>query len=150
MHCVAIAAACAEDELICPFSVVGNADSYRVTDFEADTQEEAIKRGWASLDQSRLSREPWIFGREGTRRTEKGVVDMLIVSAWVPGMFDPVTVLQPFARMSDRSLYFLQGPELFVGGRYDSETIEDWDSIALMRGVRSHPRGAQWSMYCPQ
>jgi hypothetical protein len=149
LHCAAIADGNEEGELICPFAVISDSDGRRVVNFESETQEEAVEKGWSSLGESKEKREWWAFGREGLFRAEGKAVDVLLVSVWVPGMNESATISQSFAR-ADGSLYLFGNPELFVGGRNGAESVSSWDMAALMRGIKSHPRGSKWIEWCQQ
>lgn len=149
-HCAVVADDHREGELICPFSVLADSHGHRVVDFESATQEEAVEKGWSSLDASRRKGEWWAFGREGLYRTGESAVDVLLVSVWAPGMDKPATLSQSFARTDDGALYLLGDPVLFLGGREGAESVSEWDTEALIRGIQSHPKGDRWATWSQQ
>jgi hypothetical protein len=149
-HCAEIADDNRQGELICPFAVLWNSEGRRVVAFEAETQEEAVERGWLSLEESRELGEWWAFGREGLLRTDNGALDVLLVSLWTPGHDDPFTVTQSFGRSHDGGVYLIGQPELLLGGRTGAEAVLKWDIDALWRGIESHPKGSRWSAWRQQ
>jgi len=150
LHCGAVADGNRGGELICPYAVIADAAGKRVIDFESETQEEAVSKGWASLSDSRQKGEWWAFGREGLYREPDQSTDVLLVSVWAPGMPDVASVIQRFARGPSQELYLLGSPELLIHGSDGAEPVDEWDREALQRGIVSHPRGALWSGWCPQ
>ncbi|MBO9686835.1 MAG: hypothetical protein J7598_09500 [Mitsuaria chitosanitabida] len=151
VHCAAIADSNRDGELICPFAVLTEADGRRVIDFESDTQQEAVEKGWASLVEARSSRVWWAFGREGLYRTPDGKgTDVLTVSVWLPGMDHHYSLIQCFSRGSDQSLYFIGEPQLLKHRTDQAEPVARWDHSALARGIASHPKGSRWSEWRPQ
>jgi hypothetical protein len=145
LHCAVIADGNRDGELICPFAMLRDTDSTRVLNFESDTQHEAVEKGWSSLAESKKRDEWWAFGREGLARTATGAVDVLLVSVWVPGMEEPATISQSFARADDGSLYLTDEPDLVVGARDGAEHVSRWDRLALVRGIESHAEGGRWA-----
>jgi hypothetical protein len=150
LHCAAIADGNRGGELICPFAVLADERGRRVVDFESETQEGAVAKGWASLSDSRSRLEWWAFGREGMYRTVGEATDVLLVSVWTPQMTEPASVMQRFVRGPEQELYLVGSPELLVHGPEGAEPAEEWDHESLHRGLSSHPKGERWSTWRSQ
>ncbi|MBQ0930613.1 hypothetical protein [Ideonella alba] len=146
MHCAAIADSNREGELICPFAVVTDAAGRQVLDFESETQEEAVAKGWTSLSEAKRARVWWAFGREGISRRPDGTgMDVLAVTVWVPGMREHYSFTQRFGRGPDQGIYLIGKPEALKHGEEYAEPLERWNHAALGRGIASHPKGSLWS-----
>jgi hypothetical protein len=151
VHCAAIADSNRDGELICPFAVVTGADGRRVIDFESDTQQEAVAKGWASLNEARTSQVWWAFGREGIYREPDGKgTDVLTVSVWLPRMTHHYSVTQRFGRGGDQELYLIGDPELLEHKTDLAGSVVRWDQPALARGIASHPQGSRWAEWRSQ
>ena len=144
LHCALIADSNRNGELICPFAVIVDASGRRLVDFESETQEEAVAKGWESLSESRGKSEWWSFGREGLIRDKGEATDVLTVSFWAPNMQEAASLIQRFARSHEQELYLLGGTDLLVHGPQGAELVEEWDRQALNRGIASHPKGNRW------
>ena len=145
-HCAAIADANRDGELICPFAVITDPEGRRVVDFESETQEEAVSKGWASLPEAKSKRIWWAFGREGIYREPDGKgTDVLTVTVWTPRMKYPHSFQQLFGRGPDQAIYLIgEAMALKHEGEY-AEPIERWNKAALARGISSHREGNRWS-----
>jgi hypothetical protein len=146
-HCAVIADLNRNGELICPFVVLSDESGRRSIEFESETQEEAIEKGWASLDHSIEKSESWAFGREGLLRIEDSVSDVLLVSIWEPGMTSTLKIRQRFSRGQENELYLVGSPELLLAVDDGSFLIDTWDQVALMRGIMLHPKSHKWSEF---
>lgn len=147
-HCAAIADANRAGELICPFAVMEGEDGRRIVDFDSETQEEAVFRGWASLVDAKSNAQSWAFGREGLYRESDGrAVDVLTVTVWMPGMKEHYSVLQRFGRQEDQAIYLIGVPELFEHLEDAAEPVKEWDEKAIERGVAHHPKSEMWSAW---
>lgn len=148
MHCAAIADTNREGELICPFAVFTGTDGRQVVDFESQTQEEAVAKGWASLPEAKSSKVWWAFGREGILRAPDGKgTDVLTVTVWIPGMKHHHSFSQRFGRAPDQGIYFIGNTEALKHETEYAEPLQRWNEIALARGINSHPKGSQWSRW---
>lgn len=148
VHCAAIADANREGELICPFAVVTGAEGMRVVDFESETQEEAVAKGWASLHEAKSSRVWWAFGREGIYRDPNGRgTDVLTVTVWIPRMKHHYSFTQRFGRGSNQGIYLIGDTEVLEHGGEYAEPLQRWNESALARGINSHPEGSHWSKW---
>lgn len=150
-HCAAIADSNRAGELICPFAVVTGTDGRRVIDFESDTQQEAVAKGWGSLNEAKSSELWWAFGREGIYREPDGRgTDVLTVSVWLPCMSHHYSITQRFGRGGDQELYLIGEPVL-LGHKADlAEPVARWDHPSLARGIASHPQGSRWAEWRSQ
>ena len=145
-HCAAIADTNREGELICPFAVVRGSDGRQVIDFESDTQQEAVAKGWASLAEAKSSKVWWAFGREGIYREPDGNgTDVLTVSVWIPRMRHHFSLTQRFGRGGNQEFYLVGEPELLEHKADLAEPVAHWDQPALERGIASHPQGSRWA-----
>ena len=151
IHCAVIADSHREGELICPFAVLNDGDGRRIVDFESETQEEAVSKGWASLADAKSRSVAWAFGREGIYRDSDGKgTDVITVTFWLPGMTTHYSVQQLFGRAHDQGLYLLGEPTLLEHGDDLAELVTDWSEAALASGIASHPKGPRWSSWRPQ
>lgn len=150
-HCAAIAATNEPGDLICPFAIVTKGENREVIDFESETQQEAIEKGWASLNEWREAIDLWGFGREGL--LSDGIsqkTDVLSVSVWKPGMSEVVNMFQRFSPTS-AGAFFLFGPtEFSINGRAAEEASEREMRGWLMAGILRHPHGGKWSGWVRQ
>jgi hypothetical protein len=145
-HCAAIADVHRAGELICPFAIIEGDDGRQMIDFESETQEEAVAKGWASLSAAKSNRISWAFGREGIYRGQDGsAVDVLTVTVWTLGMKEHYSVLQRFGRGEGQEIYLFGEPELFKHIGDTAEPVKRWNKMAMERGATSHPKGAMWS-----
>lgn len=150
-HCAAIADANREGELICPFAVITGSDGRQMVDFESDSQEEAVAKGWASLGEARSANVWWAFGREGIYRDSDGQgTDVLTVSFWLPRMSHHFSITQCFGRGSSQEFRLVGESELLEHKTDIADTVERWDRKALARGIASHPQGTRWAEWRTQ
>jgi hypothetical protein len=144
-HCAAIADANREGELICPFAVISSSSGQEVLEFESETQEEAVSKGWESLAEAKSKGLWWAFGREGISRDADGTgTDVLTVTVWTPKMKFHHSFTQHFGRRADGSIRLVGGTELLKHEGEYAEPVERWNQSALLRGIKSHPQGARW------
>jgi hypothetical protein len=144
-HCAAIADANRGVELICPFAVITSSNGREVLDFESETQEEAVSKGWASFAEAKRRRDWWAFGREGIYRDPDGTAsDVLTVTVWTPQMKFHHSFTQRFGRRPDQGICLFGGTELVKHAGEYAEPVERWSQSALLRGINSHPQGARW------
>lgn len=150
-QCAAIADSNRGGELICPFAVLEGDGGRHVIDFESETQEEAVSKGWASLAEAKSNTASWAFGREGSYREPGGsAVDVLTVTVWMPGMSEHYSVLQRFGRRDDRAIYLIGTPELLKHSGDSAVPVEHWNEKAVERGIAMHPKGTMWSEWRAQ
>jgi len=151
VHCAAIADANREGELICPFAVLADPDGKQVVNFESETQEEAVAKGWASLGEAKSRKVWWAFGREGIYRDPDGKgTDVFTVTVWTPRMKHHHSFSQRFGRGPDQALYLIGNTEALKHETDYAEPVQRWNEAALIRGIDSHPRGSHWSRWRAQ
>lgn len=150
VHCALIADANRNGELVCPFAVVETEGDRLVIEFDADTQEEAVKKGRASLDDWKPFANGWALGREGLFRLGETAVDVMVVTVWVTGMDVTASVMQKFGRDGENALYLIGEPELLVHASEAARQVHGWDRDALLEGIALHPHGERWARWQPQ
>lgn len=151
VHCALVADGNREGELICPFAVIQDQEGRDVVHFEADTQEEAVSLGWASLNEAQSNKLSWAFGREGVFRERDGTgIDVLTVSVWTPGAGDLYSLVQRFGRSEDQAIHLIGVTEVFRHDEGTATPVERWSGAALDRGIALHPRGSAWPAWRAQ
>lgn len=127
-------------ELVCPFIVISKGEDRQSIEFKANTQDEAVSRGWASLDEYRTRVDLWAFAREGLINGPSGKEDVLSIAVWKPGMEEPAIFLQAFLP-TGRGGFALLGPVVA-----QNQSPADLSRIADLfdDGVRAHPKGHLW------
>lgn len=150
LHCANLADGNRKGELVCPFAIVEGEGDRQVVEFEADTQEEAVARGLASLEEYRYSAERWGFAREGVYHTNGRNHDVLVATVWIEDMTEPASVIQKFGRDDAGALYLIGTPDLVMQQGDTARHVLDWAKADLMKGVASHPRGDKWVQWQPQ
>jgi len=118
-HAALIASDLSGEELICPFAVVTKGHRRQVLDFEADTQVGAVERGKASLVDLKDQVDSWAFAREGlwSRPDLPEKIDVLLVSSWVPGMDEPLVLVQAFSPARTGNFRLLGQLEIIQDGQ---------------------------------
>lgn len=148
VHCALIADSNRDGELICPFAILEGDDGTQVVDFESETQQEAVSKGWASLAEAQSKKVSWGFGREGIYREPDGNgTDALTVTVWISGMQDHYSVVQRFGRRQDQALYLIGAPDVLMHEGNHAEPVQRWNAEALERGVAQHRKGTRWSAW---
>lgn len=144
-HCAAIADANREGELICPFAVITSSKGREVLNFESETQEEAVSKGWASFVEAKRKGVWWAFGREGIYRDPDGTgIDVLTVTVWTPEMKFHHSFTQRFERRPDQAMHLIGSTELLKHESEYAEPVERWNRSAFALGIESHPQGSRW------
>ena len=141
MQAASIASVLEEDELICPFAVITKGADRQSIEFEAETQEEAVAKGWSSLDEWRSEVDLWALVREGLESTPSGKMDVLVVAAWAPGMEEPIVFTQAYSRSPD-GRFSLPGPVVLLGVE-EAEIRGVADAFAS--GIDEHPKRYLWA-----
>jgi hypothetical protein len=140
MQAASIASVLGEEELICPFAVLSRGSDRQSIAFESETQDEAVSKGWASLDEWKGQIDLWAFAREGLMSTPEGKVDVLVVAAWGQKMKEPVIFTQRFLP-SAKGGFALLGPIAIQ----DLPLAEmDRVSAAFSAGIAEHPKAGRW------
>ena len=140
MQAASIASVLGEEELICPFAVISKGPDRQSVAFESETQDEAVSKGWASLEEWKGEIDLWAFAREGLVATPEGKVDVLVVAAWGPMMNEPVVFTQRFLP-STKGGFALLGPI-----EIQDLPVAELDRVAeaFSAGIAEHPKGGKW------
>lgn len=149
-HAALIASNQDKGELICPFAVVAKDDNRQLIDFEAATQEEAVAKGKASLDEYREHVDFWSFAREGLYSVidQPGPkTDVLLVSAWAPGMIDTIEIMQQFVPSYPGPFVLLGEPDIFIDGKVQREEAATSVRSLVSEGIKQHPKGNRWATW---
>ena len=146
-HAALIASDLTGNELICPFAVVTEGDRRQVLDFEADTQAEAVERGKASLAELQDQIDSWAFVREGlwSQPGSTKKIDVLLVSAWVPGMGEPLVLMQAFNPAKTGNFCLLGPLEIIQDGQSVAPELADQLTSAAQDGIAS--RNVPWASW---
>lgn len=139
-HAAVVASVSEPGQLICPFVVVSKGQNRQAIDFVAETQDQAVDRAWASLDEYREHVDLWAMAREGLIAGASGKDDVLVVCVWTRGMPDAAVFTQRF-RPSAQGFGLVGPVELQESiGEDELELIKGW----FAQGIESHPKGAKW------
>ena len=137
------------DELLTPMMIVVVNEQRTLTRYEAQTQTEAIAQGRKAAERESALGHAWAFAHDGTIRTGHGVVDVLVVEFWEPGMPAPVQLVQQYEPYHRRQQFHVLGQMDFRVG--DSVLVEKAASGAraiVLEGVASHQRaGPSWNTW---
>ena len=132
-------------ELLIPLAIVEKTGQRQLLRFEAQTQEQAIAEGRASLSQRQGQLDAWAFGREGLLSGGTGKVDVLTVDAWAKGMTRPITFVQQFTPYSS-GVFRVRGDAMAI---VDGKELEGAEAARLVKklyeGALQHPKaGKLW------
>jgi hypothetical protein len=144
LQVAAIASVMEPGELVCPFVVLERNGDRELLDLEAETQDQAVERGWASLDECRERIDAWAMAREGLVADSNGKYDVLVVAAWAPGMDDAVVFTQRFVPTA-QGAFAIVGP-LGVTGTFDGNELarmKHW----FDEGIAAHPKHELWGRW---
>lgn len=143
-HAAVVASVLEPGELICPFAVVAKGDDRQSIEFESDTQDQAVERAWASLDEYRNQIDLWAMAREGSVAGPDGKEDVVVVATWGQGMAEPFVFTQRF-RPKAKGVFALLGPTSVQQQFQDSELgqLRAW----FEAGISSHPKHDRWSAW---
>ena len=130
-------------ELLVPMAMIEKSGQRQLLRFQADTQEQAIADGKATLVKRQPDLDAWAFGREGLMPEGAAKIDVLTVDAWGKGMARPITFVQKFSPASSGAFRLLGDPIVVVEGK----AVEGAEAARLLKtlsdGVRQHPKAAQ-------
>jgi hypothetical protein len=146
-HCAAIAATNEPGDLICPFAVFTENGHRRSVDFESQTQDEAVAKGWIHFEQVAENVEYWALGREGFYNFADGRADVLVVTAWKQGMESAFTLLHRFRPTSTGAFQLVGSTELLINGVLFTQPDHPFLTKAIQEGIASHPKGALWETW---
>ena len=130
-------------ELLVPLAIVEQGGKRALMSFEADTQEEAIKRGKAKMAELTGAVDAWAFVRDG-RVTEAGrAVDVLVVDFWAKGMDAPMSVLQRYEPFAARGRFrVISQPDLVIKGVVQAPDAAAPHVSRIRAGIAQHPNAA--------
>jgi hypothetical protein len=146
-HTALVASELEEGEFVCPFAVVEKDGSREVWDFEAGTQQEAVQRGKASFHQLQPGTDAWAFAREGlmSRPDSSDKQDVLLVSAWAPGLEEPLVLIQAFNPAPSGGFALIGELEIHAGSEPLAPSVEAMLQAEALIGVALHPRSVPWT-----
>ena len=142
-HCAWSVSDLPRGELLVPMAMIEKSGYRQLLRFQADTQEQAIADGKATLAKRQADLDAWAFGREGLMQEGLAKVDVLTIDAWGKGMARP----SPSSRSS-----LLPRPEPFGSSAIrsifvDGKAVEGAEAARLLKtlgdGVRQHPKVGQ-------
>ena len=146
-HCAAIAAGNEQGELICPFAVVIKDGHRQSVDFEADSQADAMSKGWEHFEHVAAEVDYWALGREGYYAFADGKSDVLVVTAWKQGMERSFTLMHRFRPSGSDSFQLFGRPELIIDGNLFSQPDHPFFAMAIADGIANHPKGHLWKVW---
>lgn len=146
-HCAAIAATNEPGDLICPFAVFVESGRRQSVAFEAETQADAVSKGWEHFEQVADMVEYWALGREGFYTFADGKFDVLVVTAWKQGMERSFTLMHRFRPGVEGRFQLLGEAELVLDGILFSQPDHPFLTKAVREGIASHPEGDQWARW---
>ena len=130
-----------EGELLVPLAIIEKYGKRQLIRFEAETQEEAIKKGKSALTEAKETADAWAFAREGLLTEGNGKVEVLAVDFWAKGMKEPVTLFQRFEPYATKGEFKIIGnPELII-----DDMIQPSDKMKellefINKGINQHPK----------
>ena len=135
-------------ELLVPLAVVETGGQRQLLRFQAQTQEQSIAEGKATLTKRQGQLDAWAFVREGLMPDGTGKVDVLTVDAWARGMTRPITFVQKFSPYSSGA-FRIRGDAIVI---VDGKLVEGAEATGLVRrlyeGASQHPKAGQlWSAW---
>jgi hypothetical protein len=132
-----------QGELLVPLAVLDKGDRREIQRFEADTQEEAIRRGKETLDAVDGPVAQWAFAREGRIKNGDGYVDVISVEAKAKGQSKELMLVQPFTPPASGRFALLGAPAVVV----DQVVLPEAEAAplldALYVGIQSHAKAAE-------
>jgi hypothetical protein len=82
---------------LAPYIVYQQGENRQVSNFEADTQQEAIESAYASIEEYQKSVDAWAISYEGFVTLDNGEKqDIYIVKAWIGDLAEPIMIYQMF------------------------------------------------------
>jgi hypothetical protein len=136
-------------DLLVPLAIVEKDGQRELLRFEAETQEQAITEGKATMVKRQSEVDAWAFAREGQFKDGDKYVDVISVDAWAKGMSSPITFVQPFQPFASGKFRVLGEPWVVIDGKVQSESVSKQLISQLNRGIRSHSKAAahwpEWS-----
>ncbi len=150
---LAHAAYCVSDlkggDLLIPFAVLEQDGKQSIERFYAETQEEAIANGKASLDGFRNLLDYWAFVREGLRSVNGSdqKTDVLVVSTWAQGLEQPVILMQDYSPNTNGRFLLLGKTTVIVNDTIFAEEYQEEMRPVILEGVAAHAQGKNWKKW---
>lgn len=137
-----------QGELLVPLAIVEKAEQRQLLRFEAETQEEAIALGKATLKQREGDVDAWAYAREGKINESGKYIDALSIEAKSPDMPESIIFVQRFQPYSSGEFKLLGEPLVAIGGmQLPAEDAHQYLG-PLLSGVKSHSKAAaEWSSW---
>src|SRR5690606_21173502 len=134
-------------EIVCPFAVVEKEGRREVLDFEAESQVEGIELGKASLHQLDPGTDAWAFAREGlmSQPGSPDKQDVLLVSAWAPGLEEPIVLVQAFKPAPAGGFALVGDLEVHADSASFAPEVTAQLQATALNGVSLHPRDVPWA-----
>ncbi len=132
-----------EGELLVPLALVEKSGQRQLLRFEAESQEEAIAEGKATLAQHEAELDAWAFVREGQIEQRGTVTDVLTVEAKSKGAQVAVVFVQAFRPFASGEFRLLGGPMVVVGGKPLPASQAEPLVAQLVAGVHTHTKAAE-------
>ncbi len=130
-------------ELLVPLAVVETGGQRQLLRFQAQTQEQSIAEGKATLTKRQGQLDAWAFVREGLMPDGTGKVDVLTVDAWARGMTRPITFVQKFSPYSSGAFRIKGDAIVIVNGKLVEGAEATGLGRRLYEGVSQHPKAGQ-------
>lgn len=147
-HAALITSDLPEGELMCPFAIITKDNRRQLLPFEAETQEAAVENGKASLDDLRDQVDYWGFGREGLwsdSEVTADKTDVLVVSAWAPGMHEPAVLMQRFRPAATGQFVLIGMIEIILEGQMLTAERGKHLRALVREGISMHPSAVPWA-----
>lgn len=135
-------------DLLVPLAIVEKSGQRQLVRFEAETQEQAISQGKATLQAHEQDVDAWAFAREGKIQEAGKYVDVLTIEAKATGMSESIIFAQRFQPFSQGQFQLIGEPLVFVGGKSASAEESKTLVAKLIMGVQSHGKAAElWNQW---
>jgi len=132
-----------EGDLLVPLAMVETSGQRQLLRFEADTQEEAIAQGKATLAQHENMLDAWAIAREGQIEDADGYGDVLTIEAKASGMTEPVVFVQGFQPFAKGAFKLIGQPMVVIGGKVVAHAETALLLAQLEHGIQSHEKAAE-------
>lgn len=132
-----------QGDLLVPLAIVEMSGQRQLWRFEADTQDQAIAKGKATLAQRENMLDAWAFAREGRIEVADGDGDVLTVEAKASGMVASVVFVQRFQPFAKGVFKLIGQPMVVMGGRAIAPAEAAPLLVQLNQGIQSHDKAAE-------
>ena len=130
-------------ELLIPVAVVEVKGERRLLRFEAETQEQAITRGKAAMQDATSTADAWAFARDGLYERGGQRVEVLSVDFWAKGMPKPITLVQEYQPFAKTGKFRIVGdPTVVIEGVAQTPAASASLLEKIRAGIQSHPKVA--------